>query len=135
VTVILVIEDQTKIRDNILETLQMEGFGTHGAHNGMTGVQLARAHRPDVIICDIMMPGMDGYTVLMELQNDPATATIPFIFLTARADRESQRQGMELGADDYLTKPFTRAEILAAVTTRLQKQAAMERKYGADSNP
>jgi DNA-binding response OmpR family regulator len=134
VTVILVIEDQAKIRDNILETLEMEGYRIHGARNGMTGVQLARAHHPDLIICDIMMPGMDGYTVLMELQNDPATTTIPFIFLTARADRESQRQGMELGADDYLTKPFTRAELLAAVTTRLQKQAARERKYGADSH-
>lgn len=129
-TAILVIEDQAKILENTLETLEMEGFEVLGAPNGMAGVQLARAYHPDLILCDIMMPGMDGYTVLLELQNDPATATIPFIFLTARGDRESQRQGMELGADDYVTKPFTTSELLAAVATRLQKQATFERKFG-----
>jgi len=129
VTRILVIEDQAKIREDVLELLEMEGFEVCGAHNGQIGAQLAREHQPDLIICDIMMPGMDGYTVLMSLQHTPDTATIPFIFLTGRADRESQRQGMELGADDYVTKPFTRAELLAAITTRLHKQAAVERKY------
>jgi CheY-like chemotaxis protein len=132
---ILVIEDQTKILENILETLEMEGYQTLGASNGMGGVQLARAHHPDLILCDVMMPGMDGYTVLLQLQNDPETETIPFIFLTARADRDSQRQGMELGADDYLTKPFTRSELVAAVTTRLQKQATYGRKYGPSPTP
>ncbi len=130
-TAILVIEDQVKILENIRETLEMEGYQSLGASNGMAGVQLARAHHPDLIICDVMMPGMDGYAVLMELQNNPETAVIPFMFLTARADRDSQRQGMELGADDYLTKPFTRSELVAAVTTRLQKQATYGRKYGA----
>jgi len=131
VAAILIIEDQAKILENILETLELEGFQTMGASNGMTGVQLARAHQPDLIICDVMMPGMDGYGVLLELQNNPETSTIPFVFLTARADRESQRQGMELGADDYLTKPFTRSELVAAVTTRLNKQDTYGRKYGA----
>jgi DNA-binding response OmpR family regulator len=125
----LVIEDQVKIREDILEMLEMEGFNVYGAHNGQIGTQLAREYRPDLIICDIMMPGMDGYSVLMSLQHTPDTATIPFIFLTGRADRESQRQGMELGADDYVTKPFTCAELLAAITARLNKQAAVKRKY------
>jgi CheY-like chemotaxis protein len=133
VAAILVIEDQVKILENILETLELEGYQTQGASNGTAGVQLARAHHPDLIICDVMMPGMDGYAVLMELQNNPETATIPFMFLTARADRDSQRQGMELGADDYLTKPFTRSELVAAVATRLNKQDAYGRKYGAKS--
>jgi DNA-binding response OmpR family regulator len=107
----------------------MEGHTVTGAPNGMIGVSLAQRDLPDLIICDIMMPGMDGYSVLLELQRSPETSTIPFIFLTARTDRESQRQGMELGADDYVTKPFTRSELVAAVTTRLQKQAAVARKY------
>jgi DNA-binding response OmpR family regulator len=133
VTTILVIEDQPKILENVLETLEIEGFQVYGVSNGMAGVQLARAYLPDLILCDIMMPGMDGYAVLMELQNNAETSAIPFIFLTARTDRDSQRQGMELGADDYLTKPFTRSELLAAITARLQKQATYGRKFGAQS--
>jgi DNA-binding response OmpR family regulator len=126
---VLVIEDQQKLRENILQTLEMEGYAVTSAPNGMIGVSLAKRDIPDLIVCDIMMPGMDGYSVLLELQRSPETATIPFIFLTARTDRESQRQGMELGADDYVTKPFTSSELVAAVTTRLQKQAAVARKY------
>jgi two-component system sensor histidine kinase/response regulator len=91
-------------------------------------VQLARQQLPDLIVCDIMMPELDGYGVLEELRQDFATATIPFIFLTAKADRLDLRQGMSLGADDYLVKPFTREEVLTAVSTRLNKQAVLNKK-------
>lgn len=129
---ILVVEDAQSLRKDILEMLGFEGFEVAGAENGIVGVQRAREFNPDLIICDIMMPGLDGYGVLEELRKDPSTATIPFIFLTARTDRVDIRQGMELGADDYLTKPFTAAELLATVSARLEKSAklaeAAERK-------
>jgi diguanylate cyclase (GGDEF)-like protein len=126
---ILVIEDERIIRTNILKLLRAEGFETIGADNGLTGVQLAIAEQPDLIICDILMPSLDGYGVLKALQQDPVTATIPFIFLTAKADRSDWRQGMKLGADDYLTKPFTRAELLDAIASRLQKQVSLTQRH------
>ncbi len=119
---ILVVEDAHSLRKDILEMLGFEGFQAIGAENGLIGVQRAREHLPDLIICDIMMPEMDGYEVLEELRKDTTTATIPFIFLTARTDRMDMRQGMELGADDFLTKPFHAAELLATVRTRLRKR-------------
>ncbi len=119
---ILVIEDSHSLRKDILEMLGFEGFETIGAENGLLGVEHAREYLPDLIICDIMMPGMDGYGVLESLQKDPVTALIPFIFLTARTDRMDVRQGMELGADDFLTKPFHAAELLATVRTRIEKR-------------
>ncbi|MFN8447427.1 MAG: response regulator [Anaerolineae bacterium] len=119
---ILVVEDAHSLRKDILEMLGFEGFEAFGAENGLIGVERAREHLPDLIICDIMMPEMDGYGVLEELRKDPTTATIPFIFLTARTDRTDMRQGMELGADDFLTKPFHAAELLATVRTRLRKR-------------
>ncbi|HIK10555.1 MAG TPA: response regulator [Oscillatoriaceae cyanobacterium M33_DOE_052] len=128
-TKILVIEDDQFVRENILELLEAEEFATVGAENGTAGVLLATAEKPDLIICDVMMPELDGFGVLQELRSQEATATIPFIFLTAKADQIDQRQGMELGADDYLTKPFTRADILKAITTRLQKKALLEHQY------
>jgi CheY-like chemotaxis protein len=90
--------------------------------NGLIGALWAREHLPDLIICDVMMPELDGYGVLAALRQDPATATIPFIFLTAKADKVDLRQGMELGADDYLTKPFTTEELLGAIASRFAKQ-------------
>jgi two-component system, sensor histidine kinase and response regulator len=128
-TRILVIEDEGPVRANILELLEAEGFGVMGAANGFAGVQQAREHLPDLIICDVMMPGLDGLGVLAALREDMATATIPFIFLTARTERTDLRMGMELGADDYLTKPFTRAELLKAINTRLAKQVTVSEKY------
>lgn len=119
---ILVIEDAPSLRKDILEMLGFEGFEAIGAENGVIGVQRAIEHIPDLVICDIMMPEMDGYGVLEELRKDPRTATIPFIFLTARTERVDMRQGMELGADDFLTKPFHAAELLATVRTRLRKR-------------
>ncbi len=122
---ILVIEDELSVRENILARLEAEGFETVNAENGLNGVELARSHKPDLIICDVMMPEIDGYGVLSMLRQNPVTATIPFIFLTAKADKVDLRQGMEMGADDYLTKPFTRTQLLGAIAARLQKQAVV----------
>ena len=128
-TKILVIEDEVQVRENIQEILELEDFDTLVAENGRVGVQLALAEVPDLIICDIMMPELDGYGVLTALRSISATATIPLIFLTAKADWVYMRQGMQLGADDYLTKPFTPSEVLKAIATRLKKQAAFEERY------
>lgn len=125
---ILVIEDEEAIRINILEILEMEDFDAAGAENGLVGLQLAREFRPDVIICDVMMPELDGYDVLTTLRQDPATATIPFIFLTAKVERADLRKGMTLGADDYISKPCTPDELLSAIHTRLEKQSVLERE-------
>lgn len=126
-TRILVIEDAASLRSDIVEMLGFEGYEVQGAENGRVGVDTARQFHPDLIISDIMMPLLDGYGVLAELREDPQTATIPFIFLTARTDRLDVRQGMTLGADDYVTKPFTIAELMSAVRARLHKHAAIER--------
>ncbi|MGB3693455.1 MAG: EAL domain-containing protein [Spirulinaceae cyanobacterium] len=120
-TKILVIEDQEDIREIMGEILMAEGFEVVDAEDGCLGVQAALDHQPDLIICDIMMPEMDGYGVLMTLRDNPVSADIPFIFLTAKVSKMDMRQGMELGAEDYLTKPFTRAELLAAVNVQLEK--------------
>ncbi len=119
---ILVIEDETGVRENLIDLLDAEDFEAIAAENGRQGIELAKEILPDLILCDVMMPEMDGYGVLSELRQDPATAMIPFIFLTAKAAKGDTRRGMELGADDYLTKPFNRQEILAAISTRLEKQ-------------
>jgi len=128
---ILVIEDEEAVRANLVELLDAEGFQVLSAADGQAGVRLAREHLPDVILCDIMMPGLDGYGVLDALRQDAATATLPFIFLTARGDHSDVRQGMNLGADDYLIKPFTRGDLLKALSTRLVKQAAITYKVQA----
>jgi two-component system sensor histidine kinase/response regulator len=126
---ILVIEDDHAVRSNLLEILDAEGFSVMGAENGRVGVQLAHDYLPDLVICDIMMPGLDGYGVLTELRQGPTTAAIPFIFLTARGAKSDLRQGMELGADDYLVKPFTLEEVLRAVSVRLEKRAQVGTLY------
>ena len=124
---ILVIEDEPAVRDIILDILEAEYFYGIGAENGRIGVQVAKERAPNLIICDIMMPELDGRDVLVELRKNPETSTIPFIFLSAKADKTDLRQGMELGADDYLTKPFTRSELLQAIHTRLEKQEALDK--------
>ena len=126
---ILVIEDEPSVRANILEILELEDYNGIGAENGLIGVLWALEHIPDLIICDVMMPELDGYGVLTTLRQEPLTATIPFIFLTAKADKTDFRQGMELGADDYLTKPFTSNELLSSIAARLEKQAAVMQQY------
>ncbi len=125
-TRVLVIEDEEYLCDNVAAILQFEGFELITATDGMQGIALARRHLPDLIICDIMMPGMDGYQVLQTLRGDPLTSTIPFIFLTAKTGREQLRQGMVLGADDYLTKPFQPEELIASVKARLERQRRFE---------
>ncbi|MBE9093723.1 EAL domain-containing response regulator [Tychonema sp. LEGE 07203] len=122
---ILVIEDDRVIRENILKLLKAEGFEVTGEENGVQGLYTAVSNLPDVILCDVMMPELDGYGVLAALRSHPVTATVPFVFLTGKAERSEMRQGMELGADDYLTKPFTKAELVGAVSSRLKKQAAL----------
>jgi signal transduction histidine kinase len=124
-TRILVIEDEAPLREEVVDMLTFEDFDVIQAPNGRVGVEMAQEHLPDVILCDVTMPEMDGYGVLVELQKDEVTATIPFIFLTARADKSFMRHGMELGADDYITKPYTRGELLSAIRTRLKRHQAM----------
>jgi len=119
--IILVIEDDESIRENIAEMLIDKGFTVLVAENGIAGLRIAQENHPNLILCDIMMPKLDGYGVLLELRKKPETELIPFIFLTARADRDDQRTGMRLGADDYVTKPFSRADLLEAISTRLAK--------------
>jgi EAL domain-containing protein (putative c-di-GMP-specific phosphodiesterase class I) len=126
-TKILVIEDEELVRENILDLLEAEEFDTIAAANGSIGLNLALSEIPDLILCDMMMPEIDGYGVLTTLRQDPLTATIPFIFLTAKSAKADFRQGMDMGADDYLTKPFTRAELLSAIVNRLEKQAALKK--------
>ncbi|MCL1475923.1 response regulator [Argonema antarcticum A004/B2] len=126
---ILVIEDEALIRSNILDLLESENFQTIGAENGGIGIRLAQEQIPDLIICDIMMPDMDGYSVLTELRQNPVTEMIPFIFLTAKADRDDLRLGMELGADDYITKPCTLTELVSAIAARFTKHNAFIQQY------
>lgn len=122
-TKILVIEDAEPLRNDIIEMLTFEGFDVIGAENGAVGVEVARTNQPDLIICDIMMPKLDGYGVLDALRRDVKTMSIPFIFLTAKTDRTDVRLGMGLGADDYLTKPFVASELLATISARMEKQS------------
>ncbi|HSF73750.1 MAG TPA: response regulator [Microcoleus sp.] len=125
---ILVIEDEEAIRENILELLEAEKFEGIGAINGKVGIKLAIEKIPDLILCDMMMPEVDGYGVIKALRSEPLTATIPFIFLTAKADKVDVRTGMELGADDYITKPCTPQELLKAIAIRLEKQKTISRQ-------
>jgi DNA-binding NtrC family response regulator len=132
---VLVIDDDPGILDNVLELLEAEGFDGVGAHDGKSGVAKALSRPPDLIVCDIGMPVMDGYAVLASIRDYPHTATVPFIFLTARASRADVRQGMNLGADDYLTKPFARRELLDAVRSRLDRHAALTSEPDAPPGP
>ncbi len=125
-TMILVIEDEAPIRDKIVTVLKYENYDVIDAANGREGVVLAQENRPDLIICDVLMPDLNGYSALEALRKDPDTSVIPVIFLTAAASRAEMRKGMELGADDYITKPYTVAELLAAVRTRLERQETIK---------
>jgi len=120
---ILVIEDSPEMRRNLLTILKLEKFHPLGAENGRVGIELAQRERPDVILCDVMMPELDGYGVIKALREDAATVTIPFIFLTAKGEKPDIRAGMNLGADDYLTKPVAKVDLLNAINARLQRQS------------
>lgn len=127
---ILVIDDDRIIRQTLLDGLRLAGqYEVFLAEDGFEGVELARKMRPDLIICDVEMPRMNGYGVIERLQKDPFTARIPFIFLTGYGDRGSVRQGMALGADDYISKPFKVAELIEAMETRLEKVSRLEMHY------
>lgn len=125
---ILIIEDQAPMRRNVALMLQMEGYETCVAENGRVGVEVARKEKPDLVLCDVMMPELDGYGVVQALRQDPAFATTPFIFLTAKSDKGDVRIGMNFGADDYLTKPVVRDDLLAAVQTRLSRSGAIQQR-------
>ncbi|MBE7498010.1 MAG: response regulator transcription factor [Verrucomicrobiaceae bacterium] len=129
---ILVIEDEALTRDNIALILRMEGYETCTAADGRQGIAAALETRPDLILCDITMPDADGHTVLAQVRAHETTRSTPFIFLTARGDRADLRHGMNLGADDYLTKPASASEILAAIRARLERENLRERGFAPD---
>jgi signal transduction histidine kinase len=128
-TKILVIEDDASLRQEILDWLTFEGYETIGAADGIEGVNCAIMHIPDLILCDISMPRFDGYGVLLEVNANSVLQSTPFIFLSAKAEREDVRKGMHLGADDYLTKPFTQHELLEAIRARFEKKAVQNSEY------
>jgi two-component system OmpR family response regulator len=118
---ILVIDDNNDLRENTAEILDLAGYKTFTAENGKRGVEVAVKEKPDVIVCDIMMPELDGYGVLHLLRKNPDTQAIPFIFLTAKTERSDFRKGMEMGADDYVTKPFSSRELLARINAVIRR--------------
>lgn len=126
---ILIIDDNEDIRENTAEILSLGGYKTITAENGKRGVEAAINQRPDLIVCDIMMPELDGYGVLHLLRKNPDTENIPLIFLTAKAERSDMRKGMEMGADDYVTKPFEEIELMNAIESRLKKYDIIHKKY------
>src|SRR4051812_37092296 len=128
---ILLIEDNKEMRENTAEILELAHYKVVSAKNGKEGVELAAKESPDLIICDIMMPVLDGYGVLHLVSKNPATAGIPFIFMTAKAERSDFRKGMEMGADDYVTKPFDDIELLNAIEVRLKKAEVLQHQYAA----
>lgn len=132
---ILVIEGQVDTRNFLSEGLKVKGFCTITAENGRVGVQQAREELPDLIVCGILMPELDGYGVLTKLRQDPVTAIVPFIFVTGKVTRNDIRKGMELGANDYLTKPCTLEELLRAIATQLEKQTALCQRYASQFQP
>jgi DNA-binding NarL/FixJ family response regulator len=128
---ILVIEDQAPMRRNIALMLEMEGYKVFTAENGRVGVEVAKKEKPDLVICDVMMPELDGHGVVQKLRGEEATETTPFIFLTARSDKGDVRIGMNFGADDYLIKPVVREDLLAAVDARLARAELIESRLKA----
>ena len=126
---ILLIEDNPEVRENTSESLALANYEVLVAENGKIGVDLAQRHKPDLIICDIMMPELDGYGVLHILSKNEQTAAIPFIFLTAKTEKSDIRKGMNLGADDYLTKPFDDTDLLNAIEARFRKNAMQQKQY------
>ncbi len=125
---LLLIEDHASLRRNLEDILTLEGHHVLTAANGPDGLRLARERHPDLVLCDIMLPGMDGLEILATLRTNTATAAVPFIFLTAKGDASDIRAGMKLGADDYLPKPVARADLLDAIRTRLQR-ATQQRTF------
>jgi DNA-binding response OmpR family regulator len=128
-TSIVVIDDDRFMRESVIDVLEIKGYKVIGASDGAAGVTLIMDNKPDLVLCDVNMPTMDGFVVLEQMRYDEKTADIPFIFLTARGERDDMRRGMALGADDYLPKPFTAEELLTAVQTQLDKRNVIAQKY------
>lgn len=126
---ILIIEDNQDVRENTAEILELASYKVLQAENGKIGVEIAQKIKPDLIICDIMMPVLDGYGVIHLLNKNPETASIPFIFLTAKSERLDFRKGMEMGADDYISKPFDDIELLNAVESRIKKNQILRAEF------
>ena len=126
---VLIIEDNEDVRENTADILELSGYTVSTAENGKIGVEVAKKMTPDVIVCDIMMPELDGYGVLEALNENNDTASIPFIFLTAKTEKIDMRKGMNLGADDYLTKPFTEKELLDAIGSRLKRHGFLKKEF------
>lgn len=126
---ILVVEDNTEVRENLAEILELSGYDVLAAEDGTVGVEWALEHQPDLILCDVMMPKLDGFGVLNILSKRSETADIPFVFLTAKAEKSDFRRGMNLGADDYITKPFYKDELLAVVEMRLNKSEKIRKRF------
>ncbi len=129
---ILIIEDNLEVRENLAEILQLAGYETIEAENGRIGVEKAKLSKPDLILCDVMMPELDGFGVLKILNNDPKLIQVPFLFLTAKAEKADFRKGMGLGADDYITKPFDDVELLESIEIRLKKSEKLSKIENTD---
>ncbi|MFO1512872.1 MAG: response regulator transcription factor [Verrucomicrobiota bacterium] len=130
---ILVIEDEPEMRRNLTTLLRFQSYQPVAAENGRLGVEAARREKPDLILCDVMMPDLDGYGVLKALQADTSLARIPFIFLTAKGEKDDLRSGMDLGADDYLTKPVANADLVRAIEARLRRsEQQVNREFKPD---
>ncbi|MEC7264743.1 MAG: response regulator [Bacteroidota bacterium] len=132
---VLLVEDDTSLRENVEELLGLSGFRVFTASNGKLAVELAQKERPDIVLCDIMMPEMDGYEVLEQMASCDRTKHIPFIFVSAKTERSEVRKGMDLGADDYLTKPFEEEELLGAIYSRLEKAEHLESSFLERNKP
>ncbi len=129
---ILLIEDNSEMAENITSILELANYDVLYAANGKQGVAVAQQSQPDLILCDIMMPELDGYGVLHILNHDPDTASIPFVFLSAKADKSEVREGMNLGADDYITKPFDSTDLLKVIEIRLKKKETLKTSYASN---
>jgi CheY-like chemotaxis protein len=134
-TKLLIIEDDNVLRDNTAELLELHNFEVIKASNGKEGLRLAKTMTPDIIVCDIMMPEFDGYEVLKELAKYKKTRYIPFIFLSAKTEHQDVRKGMDMGADDYITKPFNEDELISAIKSRLAKAAILQDQRNAQGSP
>ena len=131
---VLIIEDSDDVRENMKEILELSSYKVHTACNGKEGLEMVRKNSPDIILCDVMMPELDGYGVLRGLSNNPKTKNIPFIFVTAKSEKQDFRTGMDLGADDYLTKPFNGNDLLSLVSARLKKAEIISELLKYNSN-
>jgi len=131
---VLLIEDDVVLRENTAELLELSNYNVVTAPNGKKGVETAKAELPNIIVCDIMMPELDGYGVLQALAKNESTKHIPFIFLSAKTERKDVRKGMDLGADDYITKPFEEEELISAIESRLAKAAILKDAHEESDN-